>query len=223
VRRLAVLLAALVLPAAALAADTDPQKRPTAADKRKAASIVLKRADFVAGWKRAPVSSDSDGEFSCPGYDPDQSDLVLTGEAEAEFNGPQGIPSVYSVANVYRTRREATAAWTRSDKPGLVPCIAKTMKAEFAKSGGKVSITKQGRVAFPRYAPRTLALRFAFGVAVTEAGKTSTVPLTIHIVVLGHGRGDAMLMTVAYGSGVPPADLRAFAKLTAQRLAAAKL
>ncbi len=222
-RRLAVLLVALALPAVALAADTDPQKRLTAADQRKAASIVLKRSDFVAGWKKAPARPDSDSDYSCPGYNPNQSDLVLTGEVEAEFTGPEGIPSVHSVANLYKTRREAVAAWTRSDKPGVAPCVAKVLKRELEADGSKVTITKQGKFAFPRYAPRMLALRFAFNVQVAQGGKTSTVPFTIHFVALGNGRGDATLMTIAFGTGVPQSDLRAFAKLTAQRLAAAKL
>ena len=52
-RRLAILLAAcLAVPALALAADADPKKRITPADQGKAASIVLKRADLAAGWKR---------------------------------------------------------------------------------------------------------------------------------------------------------------------------
>ena len=51
-RRLAlVLLVVLAVPALALAADTDPKKRINPADQRKARSIVLKRTDFVAGWK----------------------------------------------------------------------------------------------------------------------------------------------------------------------------
>ena len=222
-RRLAAVLVALVLPAVAPAAGTDPQKRLTAADQRKAASIVLKRSDFVAGWKKAPARPDTESDYSCPGYNPDQSDLVLTGEVEAEFTGPEGIPSVNSVANVYRTRREALAAWTRSDKPALGPCVAKALKKELEADGSKVTITKQGRIGFPRYAPRTLAFRLSFNVQVTQSGKTSTVPFTVHFVALGKGRGDATLMTIAFGTGVPQSDLRAFAKLTSQRLTAAKL
>ncbi len=52
-RRLALLLlVVLAVPAIALAADTDPHRKINAADERKAASIVFKRTDFAAGWKR---------------------------------------------------------------------------------------------------------------------------------------------------------------------------
>ena len=49
------------------------------------------------------------------------------------------------------------------------------------------------------------------------------MPFTAHVVVLGNGRGDATLVTFGLGNGIPSADLRAFAKLVAGRLAAAKL
>ncbi len=76
-RRLAVLLlVCLAVPAAALAAAGDPKERFTSADQAKARSIVLKKTDFVAGWKRG-TSTDNDSDLTCPGFDPDGSDLTL--------------------------------------------------------------------------------------------------------------------------------------------------
>jgi hypothetical protein len=223
-RRLAaVLLLTLCVPALALAANTDPQKRFTAADNAKAGTLVLRKSDFVAGWKRDAVTAEDETEFSCPNYRPDQSDLVLTGEAKANFSGPDALPSVFSVANVYRTRREATLAWARSAKPALVPCVASMLEKEFEGNGTPATVTRKGSIAFPRYAQRTVAYRFTFDLTYMQNGKKTTVPMTIHMVALGQGRGDVFLMTIAFGSGVPMADLKAFAKVTAQRLAAAKL
>jgi hypothetical protein len=217
------LIACLAVPAVALAAGTDPKRQINAADQRKATSIVLKRADFVAGWKKVPSTPGTSEDHSCPGYNPDQSDLVLTGDGESDFQMAGGIPSVSSLANVYRTRADAQAAWSRSVKPGFAPCLAQMLKQEIEKSGGKVAIAKSGTITFPKLAPRTAAYRVALKVTVTQAGKTTTVPFTMHMVVLGNGRGDGTLITVGFGSGVPAADLRAFAKVTAARLAAAKL
>jgi hypothetical protein len=225
-RRLAaVLLLALAAPALALAADTDPQKKLTAADQAKARTLLLKKSDFVAGWKKEPASPSKDdgGDFSCPNYNPDQSDLVLTGEAEAEFAGPEGIPSVTSVANIYKTRREATTAWARGDRPQLVPCVASVFEKELEKDGSKITFTRKGKIAFPRYSPRTSAYRFSFNVSTTQNGKPLSFPMTMHFVVLGHGRGDVTLMTMSLGPGVALSDLKAFAQRSAQRLAAAKL
>lgn len=222
-RLLALLIACLALPALALAADTDPKKQINPVDQRKAASIVLKRSDFVAGWKKVPSAPDTDADNSCPGYNPDQSDLVLTGEVEADFETSDGIPAVSSVANVYKTKGDAVKAWTRSAKPALASCLAQVLKREVEKTGGKVAIAKSGVIAFPKLAPRTVAYRVGFNVRVTEAGKTTAIPFTLHVVVLGNGRGDCGLITFGLGNGLPMTDLRAFAKMTATRLGAAKL
>jgi len=223
-RRLAlVLVVALAVPALALAADTDPKRQINAADQRKASSIVLKRSDFVAGWRKTASTPDTGSDYDCPGYSPDQSDLTLTGDVQADFVAAQGFPTISSTANVYKTRGQAATAWARSDKPALAPCAAKVLKQEIEKDGGKVTIGRAGKIAFPKLAPRTSAYRISFKVAMTNAGQTSTVPFTVHLVVLGHGRGDVTLLTFALGDGIPQAELRAFAKLTASRLAAAKL
>jgi hypothetical protein len=144
----------LALPALALAAATDPKKQINPVDQRKAASIVLKRTDFVAGWKKVP-------------------------------NEP--------------------------------------VKQGIEKQGGKAAIVKQGQIAFPKLAPRTAAYRVVINVSHTQAGQTTTVPFTLHVIAIGNGRGDASLVTFGLGNGIPGADLRAFAKLLAGRLATAKL
>lgn len=223
-RRLVVtFLVALALPALALANHTDPKKQISPGDQRKAASIALKRSDFVTGWKKQPNTPDSNDHDNCPGYDPNQSDLVLTGEVEAEFASGGGIPSVSSVVNVYKTKSDAVAAWTRSSKPALAPCLGRLFKQAIEEEGGKATVVTSGRLAFPKLAPRTDAYRIVISITVTDGGKQTKVPVTVHFVALGHGRGDAVLLAIGPGTGIAVADLRAFAKLTAARLAAAKL
>ena len=223
-RRLALLLLiVLAVPAIALAADTDPKKQINPVDQRTAASLVLKRSDFIAGWKKQPNTPDKNADYTCPGYNPDQSDLVLTGEVEASFAPAEGFPMVSSTSNVYKTRREAVAAWTRGDRPALVPCAAKILKEEIEKDGGKVTVVKQGRLAFPKLAPRTSAYRIGLNVTVSSGGKQTTVPVTVHLIFLGHGRGDVMLVAVSFGNSATLAGLRGFATLIASRLEAAKL
>ena len=118
-RRLAlVLLVVLAVPALALAADTDPKRKINPADERKAASIVFKRTDFAAaGSARRPRATTT--TLNCSVYDPDGSDLTLTGDAEAEFERTGGFPSVLSYADIYATSKDAAAAWTRTVKPAL--------------------------------------------------------------------------------------------------------
>ena len=222
-RVVVILLIALALPALALAGHQKPKRQINAADERKAASIVLKRADFAAGWKKLPASPPDNSHIDCAGQ-PSEADLVLTGDAESDFERPEGLPSVFSFSDIYKTAADARASWTRGVKPALAACMAKLMKETIeAEEGVTATIVSAGRIAFPKSAPLTAAFRAVLRVTVTQNGETSTVPLTLHVLALSQGRGQAGLLTVGLGAGVPMADLRAFGKLLGQRLAAAKL
>jgi hypothetical protein len=222
-RRLVVfLLVCLAVPAVALAADGEPKKKIVAADQRKAASLVLKRSDFLAGFKRT-TTSDSGEDLDCAGYNPDQSDLTLTGEAETTFTHTGGFPSVYTFSNVFVSSKDALASWTRSVKPALARCLGEAFREAAAGDGASVKLVSAGRMAFPKLAPRTAAFKVVLRVTVTEKGETATVPFTIHVLALGHGRGDVGLMAMHPGVGLASADLREFGQLLASRLAAAKL
>lgn len=223
-RRLALLLlVVLAVPALALAAPGEPKEQFNATDQRKAATIVLKRSDFAVGWKKVPSTPEDDQRLVCPGYDPDESDLILTGEAVAEFQQADGFTSAQSFSNVYKTAAHAAASWTRSVKPALARCAAQIFKKQIESSGAKVAIVRQGSFAFPKVAPRTAAFLVVLRISVTRNGETATIPITVHLIAVGNGRGDSGLITVAVGDGVPAAALRAFARVTATRLAAAKL
>jgi hypothetical protein len=223
-RFLAVLAVLCVcVPAVALAAaDTDPKKKLNAADQAKARSVLLKRTDFAAGWKKVPSSTDSDE--ACPGFNPNNSDLTLTGEGRSEFEHAQSLVSVGSYSEVYVTKADATASWTRNVKPALIRCLGHFLRVGVEEEGGSFRAVSQGRIAFPKFAPRTAAFRLVARVTVRPPNEEPvTAPFTIQVVALGHGRGDVALVGIGFGNGIPIADLRAFAKLSAARLAAAKL
>lgn len=216
-RRLATLLTVcLVVPALAFAAAGDPKKRIAPADQKKAASIVLKRVDLAAGWKR--VHTPDNGDLTCPGFNPDESDLTLTGESESEFSSTDGARYVSTSSSIYISVKDALASWTRNVKPALARCIAHFLREGIAADGGKATILKQDRIAFPRIAPRTVAFRVAARVTFTSSGTTVTRPLTIHVIGLGRGRGDATLLAMSPGAGIPAGALRAFSRALAVRL-----
>jgi hypothetical protein len=217
----ALVVLCMALPAVALAADTDPKKKVTAADQAKARSILLKRTDFAAGWKKVPTTPDSDA--MCPGFNPDESDLTLTGEAESDFEHTQGLLSVASHSEVYATKADALKSWTRSDKPATARCIGYFFREGVTAEGTKVKIISAGRMAFPKLAPRTTAFKVVARLNITDSGKTSTVPVTIQLIAFGQGRGDTAMLAISPGTGIPTADLRAFGQVPASRLAAAKL
>lgn len=215
------LVLCIAIPAVALAADTDPRKHITAADQATARSIVLTRSDFAAGWKKVAAPPDSDA--TCPGFNPDQSDLTLTGEAEVVFEHAQGLRSVASYSEIYATKDEAVKSWTRSDKAAAARCMGYFFREGATDKTTQVKIVSAGRMAFPKLAPRTTAFKVVARLAITNAGKTTTLPVTIQFIALGRGRGDTAMLVISPGPGVPTAELRAFGKLLAARLAAAKL
>ena len=222
-RPVAALLALCVaIPAVALAADTDPKKRITPADQAKARSILLKGSDFAAGWKRVPPTPDEEDRV-CPGFNPDSSDLTLTGEAEVEFEHTQGVASVSSFADVFVSRADALKSWTRGDKPAFARCLGYFFREGATEPGTSVKIVSTGRMAFPKLAPRTTAYKVVARVTVTANGQMQTVPVTIQFVAFGRGRGDTSMLAISPGAGLAIADLRAFGRLLANRLAAAKL
>jgi hypothetical protein len=221
-RPLAALLALCVaVPAVALAADTDPRKRFTAADQAKARSLVLKRTDFVTGWKRSPASPESD--LVCPGFNPDESDLTLTGEANGDFELSAGAAAAYSAGEVWASKSDALKSWARSNKPAVARCIGYFFRKSLETGDTTVKILSAGRMAFPKLAPRTAAFKVVARVTFTENGQTETVPFTIQALALGNGRGDVTFLAISPGTGLATTDLRAFATLLAKRLAAAKL
>jgi len=221
-RRLALLLlAVLAVPAIALAADTDPKRKINAADERKAASIVLKRTDFATGWKRTTTPNNDDDDLNCSFYHPDGSDLTLTGDAEAEFERTGGFPSVLSYADVYATAKDAASAWSRTVKPALARCLAQFFQHEVSGAGTTIKVLNYGKIAFPRVAPRSAAFRIAVRMVVSQDGQTTTVPLTLHIVVVGRGRAEAGFLSFAPSPGIAGTDLRAFGTLLAKRMKAA--
>ena len=214
----ALLAACVAVPAIALAADGEPRKRIVPADQKRAAAVVLKRTDLAGGWKRVNTSDSGDDDTKCPGFDPDESDLTLTGEAESEFESTDGGRYITSFSELYATRKDALASWSRSAKPALARCIAYFFRQGVEKEGGTVKVVSQGRIAFPRVAPRMIALRVAMRVSFTQNGQTTTTPFTIHLVGVGRGRGDVGLMAMGPGGGIPVTQLRAFARLMHLRM-----
>lgn len=223
-RRVILALAVLLLavPALALASHTEPKRQINAVDQRKATLILLKRADFAAGWAKVPNTPDSNEHMSCPDYNPNESDLTLTADAESSFRNADSLGSVFSTVNVYKTKAQALASWTRGVKPAAPACFAKVLKQTFEKDGIRTTIVRRGWISFPKLAPRTGAMQIVLRLTVTSGGETRTVPFTITLVGVGNGRGDASLMTMGFGNGIVMADVRGFAKLLAQRLAAAR-
>jgi hypothetical protein len=204
-------LGTAVLSATALAAEGDPQKRHTPADTAKARSIVLKRGDLGAGWKR-DTSPDTDDDLACSYYDPDQSDLVETGSAEGNFESQ--IAFVASEASIYRTAAQAQTAWSRAAKRELARCFGELLAKELRREVGQVRIVRAGVLPFPRVAPQTAAWRIV--ARITESGRT--LPLTVDLIALRRARIIVLLGVIQFGPTPQAAAERQLARLLASRM-----
>ena len=214
-RKLAALaaVAGLALAAAAFAAAKQPI-RFTPAGQAAARAVVLQRADLgsASGWTGGAKKPDLSSDTHCANFHPKDSDLVLIGAAETDWQHA-GL-EFDSEAQVLQTPKMVQLDWQRTVlSPHLLPCLRETL----AKAGGaSAAVVSVARLAFPQVAPYTRAFRTV--VEVTSG--TQKVRVLIDVVLIGRGRTEVTLTTtapLAAEAVVRPAELR-LARLLASRL-----
>lgn len=206
------LVVCLAAAGSAWADHQDPQKRLTRADTARARAMLVRQADLPSGFRAQPASS-ADPHVSCP-RSVSEADLTLTGEAEGR-RFALGVTSVASSAEVYRSRRDASASWRRSNSSAGIACARILLRNGLASQGIRVQSLR--RIAFPRVSERTVAYRVHL-VAPTPQG---TASLYLDLVALMRARAVA---TVVVGTPfVPPSrsDELRLARLVAGRMESA--
>ena len=205
---LVLLVLAAALPALAVAGPKDPTKRHTAADMRLARTIVLRQADFPAGWTQEKGSGAS-GDADCAAQ-PDESKLIETGSVDPTFDSPNGgAVTVDSEVDVYQTKAMALADWRTADLRLLRSCLAEL----FAKTTGTKVAVSATVEPVPVHAERALAYRF-------ELTAKGGIPYDIDLIALGRGRTTVLLSADGPKGSYRSSLLTRFARLLAQRLAA---
>jgi hypothetical protein len=214
-----VVLAALAVASAAFAADPrEPQHHFNAADQAWAHRIIVQHADLGAGdWRVEQL--DSQGDAGAPSYckDPNQSDLVLTGQAKnPDFSREDSFED--STGEVWATEHDAIASFKQMEAYPFDRCFRAAMQQEFAKGSGiKFTVLKSGRIAFPKLAPRQLTYGMSFRMGVG----TRQVDGRIDIYAFSRGRADGSVMVASLGQPARPIPLsleRRLATLVASRL-----
>ena len=212
------LLTALLcaLAASAAFAATDPRsekKRLRPADVALAKRTNLTLSDLAPGWKRMRSSdSSSRSNSSCPGYNPDLSRFTITGEAESNFQHPQGF-FIAAMIQVFPSRGEAAVDFRTGAKPALARCLEFAFETDFAKGAGGRAIAVSSRmVASPRIGERAAWYRL-FG-RLTIRGKVS--PVHMDFLAVQQGRTQAMLMF--FGLNGPIRDEVSLGRLLARRM-----
>jgi hypothetical protein len=187
------LLVALVLAASfATAARADkPTLALNPADEAKARTIVVQRADLgsALGWTGGAVKPSPPSSLDCAGYNPKQSDIVLTGRAKTRFKLP-GL-EVESEVQLLRSEGMVALDWRRTvTAPAVLPCL----RAALAKG----LFASQKLVSFARIPFEALgAHRFAFRAVVSVPSAGSTTRVLIDFVLVAVNRTEITLITTA--------------------------
>jgi len=190
-RLLLVAIAALVLAGAAAAGTADRNRIAlTAADTAAARRAVIRLADLGGVWTGGAVKPNLNDNLVCANYEPKQSDLVVTGAAEATFKVPTGA-QIDSVAQVYRTAAMVQTDWKRSVlNPALASCLRSTLSGGLAPGEKIASVA---RVPFPQ-SHGVLAREYRFVLNISANGATTKGLLDL--IVFSRGRTELSLSTI---------------------------
>jgi hypothetical protein len=220
-------IAGLALAGTAGAAATGPQVQIAPADQAWAQSILLGTADLGAGWSALSNGGGDAGDASasmlCPGFNPDESDLVVTGGSGSPNFMRRDGAVVSSAATVWQTPEHAQADWDRMVQPQLLDCLGSAVTAGSTKKL-RIVIRGKGQRQFPGVATRTTAYRLALSFRTSRKVKGKlkkiAVPATFDLVLLGNGRATGVLIFVFVNAKPISASYeQTVAGLMAQRLA----
>jgi hypothetical protein len=193
---LAVFAVALIVSAAAGA--ELPRVALVAKDQAGAKSIVLTKSDLGgSGWKGGVRKPDLTTNYSCPGFDPKEADLMITGAAETEFK--MTVLDIDSEADIYQSPEMVRLDWARTvSAPGLVPCLRSLLVKGLPAGQKLVSLV---RMPFPRVVPQTTLIRILIDATV----KGTTVRVFSDFVFMARGRTELSLGVVGPAIAAPGA------------------
>ena len=185
-----------------------PLQRHTAADMKLANSIALHKADLVAGWRVDPRAA---GDSACSS-EPDESKLVETAKVDPAFLWKDGVTTLGSEVDVYKTAAMARDDWDLSTLKLASRCLLEIATAGLA-GHGKVTLDSAMALPRPAGADRTLHYRLVITVHAAQ-----TVKLVTDLVALGRGRVTVVLQALSLNTPVPAAGLKALTAKLAGRL-----
>ena len=210
------LLLAAVLVGTAAAAPGDPEKRAiNAADQAWAQRINLTLRDLPGGFRQGPAQSSESGGFTCASFAPDLSSFTITGRASSHSFVRRDGTTLFSAAEIFRSRSDERGDWGRSARREALPCIAQMLE-QLSSGGLQLKVTSSAMRAAPHVGERSISFRIAARVSAGGAA----VKTWFDIIGVSRGRADATLAVISFRAP-PSASLEQslVAKL-ARRLAA---
>lgn len=201
---------ALVGPASA-GHPREPKQRHTAADTLIARSIAIKRSDLASGWTAAPASKPGP---PCSAQ-PDESKLVQTARIDPTFIWRDGVTSVGTEVDIFRTAAMAREDWRLSTLSVVSRCLLENARGQVGKAG-TVRIISATKLAPPSHGERSFHYQISF-----EVRRKNVVPFVTDLVAIGTGRISVVLHTFSVGIPPPASELSSLTSLLAKRLVAA--
>jgi hypothetical protein len=186
-----VLLAAAVVAGSAAASSGDPERRDIRpADQAWAKRATLTAHDIPSGFtaNRAP-SAKNNGPLTCPGFQPDLSDLTITGEATSPLFQSSAGTTVFAAAEVYESVHDQREAWRRTARREALRCIAREL-GSISASGLRVTVTHR----LVRVPPRVGERAISFRIKATITGQGLAIATWIDLLAVARGRADATLL-----------------------------
>jgi hypothetical protein len=181
----------LALACAGAAFADNPTVKINPADQAKAAASLLRLKDFGVGWTGGPKTPSPLTAPSCPGFNPKESDLVVTGHAEARFTYTSGAVIFDQDSQVLESADTVKTDFARSVTPKLSDCLAYQLKSSGKGSVLSVSVRK---LALPPIGSVSAAYRATMMIK-TTAGHTAK--WVSDFVFLGQGRLEFSINVVA--------------------------
>jgi len=179
------------------------QVRLNPAGQAAARGAVLRRSDLGSGWTGGLKTPAPPADVSCPGYEPKQSDLVLTGAAEDLFQHTGLV--LETDAQVLKTRAMVARDWRRSVvDPRAVPCLRHILAKQLPSNQRLISFERRVFPPVARYAA-------AYQMLVRVSAQGQSVPVVVDLVLVGRSRTELTLTTsapAAAGAAIAAAEVR---------------
>jgi hypothetical protein len=183
------LTAALIgLTFAASALADAPVAKLTSSDQAKAVAALLRRTDLGAGWSGGPVKPTALTSPNCPGFNPKESDLVISGHADARYTFPQAGVELDQDVQVMASPDAVRTDFARTISPKLARCLAFQLERLPNISGANVV-----RVPFPPTGSVSAVYRALIDV---NSGKRHGTLLTDYV-FFGEGRTEYEFTVIA--------------------------
>jgi hypothetical protein len=100
-----------------------PTVRISSADEAKARGALLRPSDFGAGWSGGSIKTSMLSPPDCPGFDPKESDLVVTGHADSRYEFKAAGIELDQDVQVMSNAESVQTDFSRSISPGLAKCL----------------------------------------------------------------------------------------------------